>query len=194
MEWSEEAGVPRRWKIIVNDQERRIGAGILSPQELDRITSPEELFEAEKKGAIKYAVRSLARQGMHSVKLSKMLRRHFVAEDVISAVIAYAQQQGWLDDKGWMEAKMRSWERLGKSQSYIRSKLAEYGIQAKVRFDEDAALAAIVTKKHKSLLDPSLPYQLRVRSLQSLLRRGFSYQKVKEFLQKNTGICMMGEE
>ncbi len=194
MEIVEEEGLPRRWKIVVSGQERRVSATILSSGELSRLSSPQDVCEAEKKGAIKYAIRCLSRQAMHSAKLAKMLHNQFVSDEVVEATVAYCQRQGWLDDAAWIDSKVKSWERQGKSLAYIKAKLAQYRIPMPARFDEEGALASIIKKKYSSLLDPTTPYPIRSRALQSLLRRGFSYEKVKDFLQKNSALCMMGEE
>ena len=198
--WSVERGVPKRIAIFVDEEEKRkVGLAIVSVRDLESIGRDEKFFEKlremEIKGATRYALWSLSRQALHSKKLEKALRRHFVEPIVIVTVMNYCREKGLLDDEEWTRNTVRKWHAQGKSKADVRARLRKEGVESgDVIYDDISSLDRLVTRKYPQLLEVKTPYKERMRALQALQRRGFSYTIVQEFLQKKKMNTMMGEE
>jgi SOS response regulatory protein OraA/RecX len=195
-----EMGIPRKTKILVDgEQKRKISNTIVQVRDLEAIRKEERFFESllglEMKGAIRYALFCLAHQALHSKKLEKALQRHFVDPDVIEMVIEYCRKNGFLNDEEWTSNKIRTWQSQGKSTADMKARLRKDGVGIEeVVGDDVASLERLVARKYPQLLETKTPYKERMRALQALQRRGFSFGIVKEFLQKKKNNTIMEKE
>ena len=194
----EEQGRPRKVKIMVDGEEvKRVSGTIVPLPALQSILAKDDFFNAleqlEYKGALRYALFLLARQSLHSKKLAHSLRRHVLSPTCIERVLGYCKDNGWLNDEEWIEQRAKRLQSKGKSRAQVRASFNKDGIQAKdLPFDERAALERVVARKYPQLLEENCPYPQRMKALQALQRRGFSYETIQQFLQ-NKKTSMYGE-
>jgi SOS response regulatory protein OraA/RecX len=169
---------------IVEDGEvvKRVSLSIVPYAKLSSADSLEELGELEYIGSIKYAVRLLARQGLHTSQLKAKLSTHYVAADVQRKVCEYCIEQGWINDQEWVESKMRGWQRQGKGAREIRFRLQKLGIEEKIELDDRETLFSLVQRKYPQLLQDQCVKKERDKIIRSLLRRGFSFSLISELL------------
>ena len=198
--WVAEGGVPRRVHIQVDGEfKKKVSNSIVPIRELQALKTDGSFFDhlhaLEVKGGIRYALFCLSRQALHSKKLEKNLQRHFLEPAVITMIIDHCQKLGVLDDNEWIQGRIRRWQSQGKSTADVKSRLRREGILIRdMAFDDQASLERLVTRKYPQLLETKTPYKERMRAMQSLQRRGFSFHIVQEFLQKKRINTMMGEE
>ena len=196
----EELGRPKRIRLLVDGELRKkISCYLVPLSEVRSIIGKEDFFERlldlEVKGGIRYTLSLLARQSLHSKKLERSLRRHFLESDVIERVVSHCQTRGWLNDDEWVQNKIIRMQSQGKSVAQVKASFRKDGIEkTAVSFDENASLEKVVLRKYPQLLEETTPYAQRVRALQALLRRGFSYSSVQEFLQKKKLLRMMSQD
>jgi SOS response regulatory protein OraA/RecX len=198
--WVQEIGIPKRIEILVEGEQRKmVSNAIVHVRDLEGIKKDEKFFEnlhaIEVKGAIRYALFCLSRQALHSKKLEKALQRHLLDPDVIATVIDYCRKYGLLDDEEWTQNKIRKWQSQGKSTADVKARLRKAGVGVEgVGCDDLASLELLVARKYSQLLSAKTPYKERMRVLQALQRRGFSFGMMQEFLQKKKNNIMMSQE
>ena len=182
-------GSPKRAQLLVDGEPvKRVSCSIVSLSDLSSLPEEkplERLRELEVKGGIRYALAFLSRRSAHSKTLEQALRRHFLESGVISEVIAYCKQQGWLDDESWIERHAEVWQAKGKSPLAIQAYLRSKGITADLSLDEQTALAALIKRKFPQLLSSNLSYPERARILRALQRRGFSLSAIQQLLRSS---------
>jgi len=180
--------------IVDGEPVRSVNLSIVSREILDEIEGREDwksrLKEAERKGGIRYAVRALSKQALHSQQLKKRLLDRDVDPDVVEEIIVYCQDQGWIDDEAWVERRIQYWQQQGKSSIDIKQRLRALGI-ASPSLDDRAALEQLIQKKYSGLLGGSMSYVTKQKTVQALIRRGFSYGLIQEVLLKYSDTCMM---
>lgn len=139
-----------------------------------------------------YALRRLSAQGYHSTSLANLLKERYIAPNVIHQVITYCQSIGFLNDVAWIQNFVRS-HRKKMSLSLIKRKLGAKGINFEpVQFDSDhleqereSIKHLILTKYRKKNLED---FKERQKVIASLMRRGFSYNEIRDCLLKSYGI------
>lgn len=195
-----DAGMPKRVKICIDGNTwKSVSLTIVRVNDIKAIVNDESFFnklhELERQGAIRYALFCLSSQALHSKKLEKMLRRHFLESDVIDEVIDYCCTHNLLDDEEWMKTAVMKWQRLGKSAIDVRTRLKRMGIETShIACDDTVALDQIVTRKYPQLLDGGTSFKERTKAISALQRRGYSYTIIAEYLQNKKINCMMGKE
>lgn len=198
--WLAEPGLPRHVRINVDGElKKKVSLSIVSLRELKALPRDENFFhtlhDLEERGGIRYSLYSLSRQSLHSKKLEKALSRHFLEKDIIAYVIDHCHKLSLFDDSGWIERRVHRWQAQGKSSADIKARLMKEGVSSRdIVFDDSGSLEGLVTRKYPQLLNPRTSFKERMRALQSIRRRGFSFHIVQEFLQKKELTAMMGEE
>jgi len=187
---------PRTYAIVEDGEVvKKVSLSIIPLQKLSSVVSLEEIEKLEYTGAIKYAVRLLARQAMHSRQLDTKFSLHYVGENVREGVCEYCCRQGWVDDDAWVESKVRQWQRQGKSEREIRFRFQRLGIEVgAVHSSDRETLASFIERKYPQLFQDQIPKKEKDRIIRSLLRRGFSYSLIKEILYDKANNCIMREE
>ena len=186
IEWKEE----KQAIVLLRDGEevRKISPRIISSRDLSGISaSTWEAFEQslsllEEKGGVRLALRSLSRKSYHSQQMREVLRKHFLPEPIIETVISWCLEKGYLDDKLWEEQRIASLRARGKSTKDILFRLSKQGIDSQFSEDETEVLGKLILKKYPALLRKDLPYKEKAKTIQALLRRGFSLQDIQKFL------------
>jgi len=180
--------------IIDGERIRSVNLSIVPRETIDEIQGTTDwksrLKEAERKGGIRYAVRALSKQSLHSQQLKKRLLERDVDPDVVEEIVEYCRDQGWIDDDAWVEGRIRHWQQQVKSSIDIKQRFRALGI-APPSLDDRAALEKLIQKKYSGLLGGSIPYLSKHKMIQALIRRGFSYSLIQEVLSKNSDTCMM---
>jgi len=170
--------------VVFEDGEpvKKVSCSIVPLATLSTASSVAQIEGLERIGGIKYAVRLLARQGLHSVQLKAKLGVHHVGERVQQEVCDYCIQQGWIDDQEWVESRIRQWQRQGKSSREIRFRLQRLGIEGEVETDDRETLFTFVERKYPQLLQADCVKKERDKIIRSLLRRGFSFSLINDLL------------
>lgn len=195
-----EPGIPQRVCIHVDGKlTKKVSSSIVPIRTLLALDKDEKFFEnlhiLEVQGGKRYALSCLSRQSLHSQKLAKNLQRHFLEPALITLILTYCEENGFLDDREWIQAKVRKWQSQGKSTVDVKARLRREGVTSTgVEVDNEAALEKLVSRKYPQLLEGNTSYKEKCRVLRSLQRRGFSFDCVKEFLQKKKITTIMGEE
>lgn len=178
--WDAQPGPPRHW--IVTDEEgntRKVSQTIV--KDCSAVCSWNDLQEQERQGGLRYAIASLARQALHSQGLREKLRRHYVPDETIEAIVASCIEHGWINDSAWTASQIAKWERQGKSKAEIRARLYARGVKAPKMQDDQAALEKIIPKKYPALL--SSVREEQNKAIRALLRRGFSFESIQEYIR-----------
>ncbi len=174
---------PKTYAIMEDGEAvKKVSLSIVPLGKLSSASSLEEVGQLEYIGSIKYAVRLLARQGLHTAQLKTKLSTHYVGADVQRKVCDYCVDQGWIKDCEWVESRVRSWQRQGKGSRDIRFRLQKLGIEADIELDDRETLCSLIQRKYPQLLDDQCLKKERDRIIRSLLRRGFSFSLVNELL------------
>jgi SOS response regulatory protein OraA/RecX len=185
--WEEERGVPRRVKLFWNGELiKRVSRTIVGEAELRSLetNSLQKIFELEVKGGIRYALLLLGKRAMHSAQLAASLKRHYLSKEAIDDVIAYCVQRGYITDEEWVERRVSSWVSSGRSRQEIASRLRKVGVSGSLpHVDEQQALSMVILRKYPDLLDPLCSYEKKGKAMRALLRRGFSFESIQNFLQ-----------
>jgi SOS response regulatory protein OraA/RecX len=172
---------PKTWELFFGDEYiKTVSASIVRKADLETLDphTLEEcrhlLYETEKKGAIRFSISALARQSLHSEKLIARLQRHFLSEKLICEVINYCREKHWIDDEAWEARRVQTWHTAGRSSREIAARLGK----PTVRLDDREALTMLLQKKHF----PHATKKERESTIRRLLRRGFSFELIKEFI------------
>ncbi len=192
-------GIAKKTKIYIDGEcVKIVSHRIVSPKDLARSEVGEQYLERvremERQGAIRYALRCLSRQSLHSKKLERKLRDHFLDDEVIASVVQYCRNAALLNDDEWISHRTHNWQSQGKSMAEIHARLRKDRVDSReVRGDDMAALERLIPKKYPQLLEANTPSQEQWKALQALQRRGFSLDTVQDFLQKKQALAMMGQ-
>jgi len=132
--------------------------------------------------------RLLARKGYFSEELSQRLRFKRLSEEVIDLTIQYLEEKEWIQDRDRLEAMARRELKKGHGLRYILRMLAN----KTKRPEEIAELKPLIEEGEKESLQAYLnkksatKYQGDFQKLQAhLLSRGYSYEAVKEALDRD---------
>ena len=153
-----------------------------------------EVFEAwEYKRAKGYVIWRLSSQSYHSQQLARLLRERYVSAETIERVLQECQEWGYLDDSAWLASFVaRHRQRL--SGRALIAKLRSKGLDADAlqavpelcgdANDEIAAVQQLLETRYrsKSLTEPAS----KKKVIASLLRRGYSYELVREAIRQKT--------
>ena len=110
----------------------------------------------------------------------------------IETVIRQVQDKSYLDDSRYAENQVRSMAVQGKSDSFIRAKLAQAGIETEEtqKLIDELGLSELERARHfakKKGMGPFRPpqqrNQFREKDMAALARAGFSYDTVCEALK-----------
>lgn len=187
------AGRREYWEIHVEGERWRdvhrtiFGAKPLFPS-VSAADDLQAIFDAYEYRRVKsYVLWRLSKQSYHSEHLSKQLRERLVQEKTIQVVLKGLQDAGYLDDDIWLKSFLRSQQkRYGLPM--ILSKLRIKGLSSETlqQIDVDwgepeeelqAIRHLLQTRYHKKDL---ADYKTRQKVIAALMRKGFSYEKVKD--------------
>jgi regulatory protein len=186
IEWKED----KRRILLFRDGEevRALSPRIVSARDLSGISAQSwEAFVSalsllEEKGAMRLVLTALARRSYHSQQIRELLTKHFLSDQVIETILSFCQEKGYVNDQEWEEGRISYLRSRGKSARDISFRLRQKGIHASFAQDDQEVLKKLIEKKYPALLREGLPFKEKAKSIQALLRRGFSLEDIQKFL------------
>lgn len=139
----------------------------------------------EYRKARQYALNRLAALPYHSTQLHKLMIKKLFNEADIKKIIQECVELGFLNDREWVESYVRGHSN-SHSKRLIIAKLRSKGISLEDipldQVSEKEAVQQLIKKRYRSknLQDRND----RQKVIGSLMRKGFSYDVIKESLQE----------
>ena len=146
--------------------------------------------EYEYKRVKNYTLWRLSKQSYHSEQLAKLLRERLVQDKTSKRVIADLQTAGFLDDDAWLQAYVQSQQKkygLSLILAKLRAKglsgqtLRQFAEEKQESGDEVQVIRRLLQTKYR--LKDLTDYKMRQKVFTALIRKGFSFDHVKDALQ-----------
>jgi regulatory protein len=143
------------------------------------------------------ALRYLSDQARTAAEVRRMLGRRGFGTDLIDGVVEYVRSQGYVDDAAYAGAFVRSrFASRGHGPARLRDELLRKGIDrptVEAAIEEiadpddlsDAALRLALTR-WRSLGSEGDPRRRRQRTLEYLVRRGYTFEDAREAVERAT--------
>lgn len=134
--------------------------------------------------ALTLAAKRLVWQACSTAKLIEYLRKKGFSQTEIDDAVEKCVAYGWLSDKEWIAAKMRSLVRKKKSrfeiiQYFKREGFSLVDIEPYLPKDNRSSLKLLIQQRYPCLLDKTCDEKARRRALAALCRRGFQFDEIR---------------
>ena len=184
-----------RWQIFINDElwkevHRTIFGKNLSFPAVDNLNDWLQLFnDFERKRVKGYVLWRLSSQSYHSEQLAKLLRDRLVSESMINQIIFEFKSKGFLDDENWINNYLAQ-KQKSCSLKKITSTLYSKGLSRDTidmiseEFKDPVSELDSILKllKNRSKSKDLSDYKEKQKFIASLMRKGFSFDLIKEGL------------
>lgn len=137
--------------------------------------------------AYNFAVRSLAKRGVHSKQLKKKLKKKRISEATQERIIQECLKLGFLSDDNWVKNEVKRLQAKGKSRRHILFHLKSQHVDNEELVDlfeedgsqEDEVLQRLIRKRYPALLAKKTDPKTYQKGFLALLRRGFLAEDIK---------------
>lgn len=173
--------------ILVDDYPwKDFHTAVFGKENLD-ITSTDQFEILEPKKVKAFVYKKLAQKSYCSQELTKILKEYLVSPSVIESVIEECQNSGYINDKDWLDAFIRSAKNKKCGPEWILQKLMSKGIARETaknalktedsQEDRVARIKALLEFKYRTrdLTD----FKEKQKVIASLARKGFSFEDIK---------------
>ena len=197
---------PRKWMLYIEGKFwRSISSSIISREsEIAAIAKKagedmhellQLLSELEYKGAFSWAVKQLSMRSMFEVDLTRSLKRHSVSEKNIASLLEQLKSRGWINDAQKYQSQVEKMKLQGKSSKEIQMKMRRFSSPAvegseesgRALIEEDhdeKALYRFLSKQMGLFKQKKMTAQERQKLIHKCMRKGYSFDLVKETLLK----------
>lgn len=178
--------------VTVNGEEwrqihKKIFGFRLKPVQMHQKDFEELFFQTERQKAKEYLIRCLSMRSYFTHELLKKLTDLKISPNTIQALLEEFRRLGYLNDQDYLNQLIKSYQTRKFGPRVIYSKLLMKGVpkawidEALGEMEENSEVLSDLIEKKKRLLNLE-DYKDRNKLIQFLLRKGFSYEKIKELL------------
>lgn len=158
----------------------------LCAKSLTELESQFPIFEY--RGALGYTLKRLALKGQPSSELIKSLKERLVSDETIHRIITECQQQGYVNDRDWVESFIRRQMAKNLGSQAILMKLKAKGVSPDLTMDILSRLdnPELQKERIRHLLETRYrtkdlsDYNTRSKVISALSRKGFSFDDIRE--------------